>query len=403
MYGQRSQTLPQPMFNSPMIQRAQTHGYSLPKKSRGRAVPVRGVMSSAPARASPLRDIPTEIGLEIVELALLSTPSTILALVSKKFNALVCKMIYKTVILDRLSRITLFHRTVLSKSLEFLGTHVLTLAVTSRSYTTEARIQLEQIVAACTGLRTLAIPRPGILASGVISRTRPIELIIQKFDAMTPFEWDPLFAQEIVVSPAARISQNLTRLRICEPGQVWHSPLETLEFFGSLPGLTHLALARHVNPYGGLNDGAFVSEIRTLLETRPELKMLIVSLFPAAWPRQVPATFSLCGHSCICKALIRLADTDKRLVVLATGWDTLLEPDKDPRSPFPPHVNHGSARLGVVSFWENWRMSDKRVVAFTTGWEPEIVADAVKWTYPTVPTELSDGSNFWGNWLTLPN
>ncbi|KAF7351107.1 hypothetical protein MSAN_01673200 [Mycena sanguinolenta] len=255
MYGQRFYPVPQTTFNSPPMMRRVTHANPLPSKSRARAVPVPRSSIDIPARRSPLRDIPTEIGLEIVELALLFTSPTVLALVSKKFNALVCKIIYRTVVLDSLFRIALFHRTVSLKSSEFLATHVLALAVTSNTaYNTTARNQLEDIVAACTGLRTLAIPRPGILASSKTSRTRPIELIIQKFDAVTPFEWEPPFAQVAVDSPAPHLSQNLTRLRLCEPGEVFHSPLASLEFFGALPSLTHLALARHVNPERHFND-----------------------------------------------------------------------------------------------------------------------------------------------------
>jgi hypothetical protein len=369
-------------------------------------------MSLAPTvapRASPLLDIPPEIGLEIVQLALIATPSSILVAVSKQFNALVCKIIYRTVVLDRLSRVARFHRTVRSKSPEFLETHVRALAVTCPSYSTEARVQLEGIVAACTGLRTIAIPRPGILTSALISATRPSELIIQKFDAMTPFEWDPPFAQALSDDPGAHLSQNITHLRICEPGAVWHSPLATLRFFGALAGLTHLALARHVSPdsfWRSNNDSVFVNEIRTLLAARASLKMLVVHLFPARWPKPTRVAASLCNHSCLCKALMRVADADKRLIVLATGWDTLVVLEEsggfsDFFMTASPEASHGNWSLGgSISFWENWRMSDKRVVSLATGWEPETLPDATKWTYPTVSNELVEGHNFWENWLT---
>ncbi|KAJ6497653.1 hypothetical protein C8R45DRAFT_983731 [Mycena sanguinolenta] len=409
MYGQRS-PFPQSTFDPPPLRRRVAHANPLPNKSRTRAGPVpRSSIDSSVvvSRRSPLRDIPTEIGLEIIELALLSTSPSALALVSKKFNALVCKIIYRTVALDGLSRIAQFHQTVSLKSPEFLGTHVLALAVTSKTvYNTTARNQLEDIVAACTGLRTLAIPRPGILASSKTFRTRPIELIIQKFDAVTPFEWDPPFAKDMVDSPAPYISQNLSRLRLCEPGEVFHSPLASLEFFGPLPRLTHLALARHVNPDRTYNDGVFVNEIRTILETRPRLEMLVVSLFPVRWPHPLRIANNLCGHGCICKALIRLADADKRLVILAAGWDAIVEkfPPGDYFSSLtsPPHANHGDTGLGNMTFWENWRLSDKRVVSFATCWEPEVLQDAPRWTYPTVREELFGGHNFWENWATLP-
>ncbi|KAJ6631601.1 hypothetical protein B0H10DRAFT_1753956, partial [Mycena sp. CBHHK59/15] len=224
--------------------------------------------------------IPVDIGLDILELALIETPPTTLLLVSKAFNALVSTIIYKTVVLDSLQKVALFHRTIASKPPDFLATHVKTLAVTAERYTSEARTQLEDIIAACNGLRTLVIPRPGVLAATRDPRATPTELVIQKFDAVTPFEWDPPFAHA-AERPAAHLSAALTHLRVCEPGDVWHAPRAMLEFFGALPRLTHLTLARHVNAPNEQNDDVFVVDVRALLEARPALQMLVVSLFPA--------------------------------------------------------------------------------------------------------------------------
>ncbi|KAJ7668671.1 hypothetical protein DFH06DRAFT_1182238 [Mycena polygramma] len=386
----------------PLAPRAHALSNSIPpRKSRARAVVRTAGVPPLMAVRAPMPNIPTEIGLEIIQLALIATPPSILSAVSKKFNALVCKIIYDTVTLDGLARIALFHRTLSSKSPDFWDTHVRVLAVTCQSYSAKARVQLEEIVAACTMLQTVAIPRPAILTSPAISATRPSQLIIQKFDAMTPFEWDPLFA-EAVASPAADLAQNVTHLRICEPGAVWHSPLATLEFFGALANLTHLALARHVNPQGNPNDAAFISEVRAVLETRPGLKMLAVHLYPWRWPDVTRAATNLCSYGCLCKGLLRVAD--KRLVLLATGWETLFM-DKSERELHDfgwmvnPAANHGSSRLGSISFWENWRMSDKRIVSLATCWEPEFLHDAAKWTYSDLGNELRGGHSFWDNWM----
>ncbi|KAJ7246244.1 hypothetical protein C8J57DRAFT_1361126, partial [Mycena rebaudengoi] len=225
-----------------------------------------------PWQSCPLLDIPAEIGLEILELALLDTPSTVLAPVSKDFDALVSSIIYRTIVLD-----------FRSKSPEFLD-RIKILLVTSLRYATETPKQLQEIVAACRGLRTLAVPRPAVLASSLdrVFYMRPSDLILQSFDTVTPFEWDPLLGQS--TSPAAYLSDTLTHLRICEPGMVWHSPLSTLEFF---------ALALRVNSIR--NDDAFVDEIKTLLTRRPSLVMLVVSFFPNHWPDSDPAACSLLG------------------------------------------------------------------------------------------------------------
>ncbi|KAJ7169064.1 hypothetical protein C8R43DRAFT_945033 [Mycena crocata] len=379
---------------------------TLPKKPTGRARTVRKVarpLSRPPTSgAAPLLDVPAEIALEIMEFALLHTPSHTLALVSKAFNDLVCRIIYRTVVLDSLERIDLFNRTIRSKSLEFFNSHVRTLAVISKSYNINGRMQMEEIIAACPGLRTLVIPRPGILASPLISSTTPSEVIIQGFDAVTPFEFDPLFGY--VRSPAAHISTPLTHLRICEPGQVWHSPLSILEFFGPLPHLTHLALAQRVSPTKIDNDTVFVQEVRVILANRPNLKIFLVNIFPARWPKPTRAAWSLCSYSCICKALIHVAETDRRLVLLTTGWDTIVEEDehgfRDIHSTSPPSANHGSWRPGAISFWDNWRMSDKRVVSLAAGWEPEVLQDdsATKWSYTSLATELRERNIFWEHW-----
>ncbi|KAJ7188699.1 hypothetical protein C8R46DRAFT_1023972 [Mycena filopes] len=371
----------------------------------GKAAPV----APGPSRRSPLLAIPTEIGLEIMEFALLVAPATALAVVSKQFHALVCKIFYKTVTLDRHLRIVLFHRTVRNTkgrdSSHHLLSHVRTLALTSRlDYTSETRTMLEEIVGACTALRVLVLPRPGILAAPVISGLQLVEVTLQKFDAETPFEWDPQFAQA-VDSPAAPLCQKLTHLRVCEPGSGWNSPFATLEFFGALQNLTHLALARRVSLRSQVtpNDGVFVREIRAILASRPALQMLVVSVFPARWPNPTRALCSLCSADCICRALSLVAEVDSRLVVLFAGWNTLVEQNEygfpDFISTSPPAANHGRWRSpGSMTFWENWRISDKRIVSLTAGWEPEILQGAVPWTYFAVGDELRGGHDFWKHW-----
>ncbi|KAJ6589879.1 hypothetical protein DFH09DRAFT_1140338 [Mycena vulgaris] len=385
---------------SPLLPRVHN---ALPKKSRARirAVP----LVASRTLAAPLLAMPAEIGLEIMELALMDTPARTLAVVSKSFSALVSNIIYKTVVLGSLSAIALFHRTVRSKAPEFFEKHVRTLAVTAPDYNPMARAQLEEIVAACSGVRTLAIPRPGILVSPLTPQISLHELTLEKFDAMTPFEWDPQFGVA-AQSPAAHLSARLTHLRICEPTDAWHSPLETLEFFGALPDLTHLALARAITRQDFSmhpNDGVFIAEIGALLARRPPLRMLVVSLFPARWPKPTRAACSLCHPACLCKALGRLARADRRLVVLIAGWDTLVEQDDRGVPEFdstaPRHVNHGSGRPGCVNFWDNWRMSDKRMVSLAAGWEPEVLPGAVPWSYPAVPIHLRERHVFWGNWM----
>lgn len=74
----------------------------------------------------------------------------------------------------------------------------------------------------------------------------------------------------------------LTRLRVCEPSDVWHSPSSILASFGCTRELTHLQLPRRLNG-NETNDEIFVEEVKQILLSRPGLKMLVLSLFPATW------------------------------------------------------------------------------------------------------------------------
>ncbi|KAJ7935150.1 hypothetical protein B0H13DRAFT_2472974 [Mycena leptocephala] len=81
-------------------------------------------------KTAPLLDIPTELGLEILELGLTSTTFSTLAAVSKAFSALIASILYRHVVLDSLETMSYFYRTTKSKSPDFLDTHIKTLAVT---------------------------------------------------------------------------------------------------------------------------------------------------------------------------------------------------------------------------------------------------------------------------------
>ncbi|KAJ7935104.1 hypothetical protein B0H13DRAFT_1949694 [Mycena leptocephala] len=229
-------------------------------KTRARALSLALIAAS---KTAPLLDIPTELGLEILELGLTHTTFSTLAAVSKAFSALIAIP-------------------------DFLDTHIKTLAVTIEPwrFTPAARRELESIIAACTGIRAVSVTRPGILAQSLSHLrphyTFPSEVTIQAFDAITPFEWEHSDGAT-PPCPAAHLSSSLTHLRISEPGDTWHSPLSILAFFGSTPHLTHLSLARRMDANTD-NDQVFVDEVSVLLASRANLRMLVVRIFPAQWP-----------------------------------------------------------------------------------------------------------------------
>ncbi|KAJ7246245.1 hypothetical protein C8J57DRAFT_1190593 [Mycena rebaudengoi] len=295
---------------------------TLTRKSRTRTLSFTLVAS----RTAPILEIPTELGFEILELALRNTPFHTLAAVSAAFSALISTIIYRTVVLDSETTLSLFSRTVQSKSPDFLHSHVKTLVITLEParFTAATRIELERIIASCTGVRTLALPRPGILAAALahhpLHLSLPFEVIIQSFDEAKPFEWGCVLPKPASEYPAAHLSSSITHLRVCEPGDVWYSPLSILQFFGGAYHLTHLALVRRMNSNTD-NDAIFVEEVCSLLVSRPNLKMIVVSIFPEQWPRyfdeMIPAT-----SSSIWQTLSFVAEADPRVVLVegVKGW-----------------------------------------------------------------------------------
>ncbi|KAJ6593463.1 hypothetical protein B0H19DRAFT_1090426 [Mycena capillaripes] len=323
-------------------------------KSRARALSLTLVAASKPA---PLLDIPAELGLEILELGLTHTPFSTLAAVSKAFSALIANILYRHVVLDSAETLSLFYWTAKSKSPAFLDAHIKTLTVTIEPwrFTSAARIELESIIAACTGLRALSVPRPGILGQPLdhhqIYRTLPSELTIQSFEAS---EWEcpstgaAVFAPS---SPAAHLSPSITHLRISEPGDRWYSPLSILMFFGSTPHLTHLALARRMDANID-NDQVFVDEVSALLASRTNLRMLVVRIFPAQWPRYFDHTVSA-ESSSIWAALTSVAEVDKRLILVPAGWEACADADAVSWAHVPS--KHAGGRSGFNDFWKRSR------------------------------------------------
>ncbi|KAK7057579.1 hypothetical protein R3P38DRAFT_2841834 [Favolaschia claudopus] len=320
-------------------------------KTRARALSLALVAAS---RTAPLLDIPTELGLEILELALTHTPFTILFAVSKSFSALISTILYRHIVLDSLQTLSLFSRTAKSKSPEFLDAHIKTLTVEIEPwrFNAAARIELERVVAACTGLRALAVSRPGVLCHSLsyptLPRALPSEVTIQSFDAS---------AAPSASSHAAHLSASITHLRISEPGDTWHSPLSILAFFGSTPHLTHLALARRMDANID-NDQVFANELRYLLANRRNLKMIVVRVFPAHWPQYCDDSYPGAAgtvsaeSSSIWAALATVAEFDKRLILVSAGFKNRGVDSVVYEESVVPRVGR---RRGFSDFWEQSR------------------------------------------------
>ncbi|KAJ7647688.1 hypothetical protein FB45DRAFT_894168 [Roridomyces roridus] len=309
-----------------------------PSRTRPRSLSLRVIAAEA-----PLLNVPVEIGFQILEFGLIHTAFRTLASVNKAFAALVARLLYRNVVIDSVETLSLFHRTVKSKSAEFLDEHVKTLTVTIEPhvFTQKSRIQLEEVIASCPGLRAVSVMRPAVLA--LSHRASPSEITIQAFDALHPFEWRRPHS-------GAGLSTSLTHLKIAEPGDTWQSPLSILEFFGAAPHLTHLCLARRMDANAD-NDQIFVDELRSLLASRPALKMIVVRVFPTQWPRYFDRSV-LAESSTIWMALSEVAEEDKRLLLVPAGLEGKCDGDNSWADVPTTHKN----LIRQSGFWDRCRL-----------------------------------------------
>jgi len=271
-----------------------------PNRSRGLSLSLRA--TSCP---SLLLNIPAELTLIILELAIRECKPSTLAVVSKAISAYIDHIIYRTVVLNDLKTIHLFAWTTRRRSPSFMAEHVKSLAVTltPEHYRRGSSSVISEIIAACTGVRKLAVPschHPISLPSVLTQHDGLSELTIQSYDEAQSSDF-PVFTR----SP--------THLRICEPSDAWCSPLSMLESFGPLPDLRYLELSRRTNA-NEENDAIFVSEILRILDINPRLKTMVIRIFPQSWwsAEQVP---DITG-STIWALMQSVVEHDSRVILL---------------------------------------------------------------------------------------
>ncbi|THV05154.1 hypothetical protein K435DRAFT_816704 [Dendrothele bispora CBS 962.96] len=242
-------------------------------------------LSLVSARVPPLLRLPSELVLDILELALSETKPKVLATVSKAVSSYVETIVYRTVVLDSKDTINLFHRTTLSKSSNFLACHVKKLVLTwGPPSKTVQFTRLLDIVAACTGLCALVLPS-GYDVDTIATILRAhrgntlSEMIVHSHEGVSLLSM--FYPNTMKVDYSTRAS-SITHLRICETSSGWVAPREMLDMFGTLPQLTHLELPRRIHANED-NDATFLEDIRAILRTRPFMKMLAVSVFPQSW------------------------------------------------------------------------------------------------------------------------
>ncbi|EGN91870.1 hypothetical protein SERLA73DRAFT_80053 [Serpula lacrymans var. lacrymans S7.3] len=297
-------------------------------------------VSSKLARPPGLVTLPTELILNISELALLSDRSALanLALTSRCILAHTNVILYRTVVLATLHAVFLFLRTVMSIDVNafsvrtvppghrrpvirapsnitsaFLQTTVKRLAITLTTYLPGRGPlvhQIARIIELCSGVQTIVLPvglATSICEVGSLPRSLPIastspsptELVISSYADLTQPkdagsqlpalpQWRPTPPNTPFPSRASSpaptsssvvslpIFTHITRLRICEPSLMWHTPHTLVSLF---PNLTHAALARRAHANAD-NDLCFLSAVRAMLACSRDLRMLVVVVFP---------------------------------------------------------------------------------------------------------------------------
>ncbi|KAF8653289.1 hypothetical protein AX16_003991 [Volvariella volvacea WC 439] len=282
---------------------------------------------------SPLATLPIEVVLRIFELALLTVKPSNLAILSRFIQPVVNAILYRSVVLQNEKELSLFHRTITTRKSAYLAQYVKALAVTwTPPFHHPGQPNLvSEIALACTRARVLALPNlvkatlvPGSASSfGLVSnftRTQEHgELIHLTIERMTS---DPDIIRSLYRNPTSPIPPTdyskfalITHLRICEPSEGWCSPIRILESFGPLPHLTHLQLARRADA-NEANDEIFMQEVKAILATRQQLKMLVVSVFAPGW-RDRTAVFT----SNMWSMLQDVANEDARVYQHIGSWE----------------------------------------------------------------------------------
>ncbi|KDQ50849.1 hypothetical protein JAAARDRAFT_41635 [Jaapia argillacea MUCL 33604] len=258
-------------------------------------------------QASFLLTLPSELILKILDLVIIYNRrnASALASICKRISQLIDIILYTNVTLATPHKISLFHRTTLTKPPGFISNHVKKLAVTwTGRMHSHVENELARIVHTCSGCRVLALPPCDLpFTASFPPRTSsyrdvkhittssppsPFELVLGSYIDLAP---KPILSFYLPAGststpsshrkPNPALFASLTHLRFCEPSDLYHSLPSVLDSFSSpLSSLSHLHLCRRARANED-NDLAFTSDIRDCLRSRKTLKMMVVSIFPS--------------------------------------------------------------------------------------------------------------------------
>ncbi|KAF9464984.1 hypothetical protein BDZ94DRAFT_1255029 [Collybia nuda] len=258
-------------------------------------------------RLSSILNLPAELILAIVELAISGKPAT-LATTCKGISSVVEIILYRTVVLNNPKTIDLFYRTTLSRPRAFFAEHVKKLIVTW-DLSERQTSSISKIIAFCPAVWALVSPSCHLfsMAMQAPDYNGPSEVTFQAYEGGdTPDHLSP---------PFLKLSRTLTHLRFCQPSDSWYSPSFILSTFGPLPHLSHLQLSRHADANED-NDLTFVEDIRMILRSKPALKIVVISIFErCTWP------MSRAEDSHIWNLMHSVKEDDPRIVIMNGNCD----------------------------------------------------------------------------------
>lgn len=247
--------------------------------------------------------LPPELILEVLEIAAdvdYASPFA-LALACKAISRFIDHILYRTVVLNSPTNISLFLRTTSTKPASFLPSLVTKILVTVIELPSLAKEQLVEIVKACQG----------------IGSTHRSQSDIVRFELHLKSYIDPA-DESISTLPIIDDRPNplslVTHLRICEPGYVWQAPSSLLPPYTS--NVTHLHICRRAFANED-NDAEFLEDVEYFLAF-PEMEMLVVSVFPSLFKNELETV----EGSAIWQALKKVQAGDARLFIIRGhyGW-----------------------------------------------------------------------------------
>lgn len=237
----------------------------VPRNLRARSLSL-SLVGKRPSVKSHIEELPSELVISILEVALLTTKPEVLATLSKAISALLNHVIYRTIIIRSSHDILNLHNTVLSSP--HLLKLVKRLVVTwEPSGAQAAHTAVAGIVAACHNLISLTLPTTSLIPS------------LDNHHNLQDLTSPSFVLEDGTAERLKSRSATLTHIRSNEPPEWgWLAPCDLLDQLGKPANISHLQLSRRTGA-NEANDIAFADDVATILTTYPKIRAIVISIF----------------------------------------------------------------------------------------------------------------------------